>query len=56
MSLSYGVKLLRLKENTCSWNWVFNFENGYFLTNHHVIEGCHSIGIRYNNLYGKASN
>lgn len=29
--------------------------NGYFLTNYHVIEGCHSIGIRYNNLYGKAS-
>ncbi len=29
--------------------------NGYFLTNHHVIETCNSIAIRYNNLYGKAS-
>lgn len=29
--------------------------NGYFLTNFHVIDRCNSIGIRYNNLYGKAS-
>lgn len=29
--------------------------NGYFLTNHHVIDECLNIGIRYNNLYGKAS-
>lgn len=29
--------------------------NGYFLTNHHVVNGCLNIGIRYNNLYGKAS-
>ncbi len=29
--------------------------NGYFLTNFHVIDRCNSIGVRYNNLYGKAS-
>lgn len=30
-------------------------DNGYFLTNHHVIEKCNEFGIRYNKLYGKAS-
>ena len=29
--------------------------NGYFLTNHHVVENCRSFGIRYNKMYGRAS-
>ena len=30
-------------------------KNGYFLTNHHVIENCNNLGVRYNKMYGKAS-
>lgn len=29
-------------------------KDGYFLTNHHVIEKCESVRIKYNNLYGTA--
>lgn len=29
-------------------------KDGYFLTNHHVIDKCNSIRIKYNSLYGTA--
>ena len=29
-------------------------KDGYFLTNHHVINKCESVRIKYNNLYGTA--
>ena len=29
-------------------------QDGYFLTNHHVVDKCESIRVKYNNLYGTA--
>ena len=29
-------------------------KDGYFLTNHHVVDGCPRLRIRYNELYGSA--